>query len=250
VGLSVFPPARRVNDRCATPTNSQQRYGYDTFHPWYVPSSLVPGMYSVGSLVNDYLVQSSNGWILNGSSSLIGFIGTSLANPGCIRGAGTTSYSNAIEEAQHELEVRGRGDVQDVIVFLSDGAANTTPRFLPSYLDTPTVRPYMQLHPCAAGMAVADNVKGKGTIIYTIGYDLNGMGTDPENCKLYPSGSNDSTITAQDAIEAMATDPDGAGPEEPNFYNKPDPGKLNIIFTRIAADLARPAARLIDDDTQ
>ena len=68
------------------------------------------------------------------------------------------------------------------------------------------------------------------------------MGTDPENCKLYPSGNNDSTITAWDAIRAMASDP-------ANFYNKPNPGQLNSIFTRIAADLARPAARLIDDNT-
>ena len=40
----------------------------------------------------------------------------------------------------------------------------------------------------------------------------------------------------------MATDP-------ANFYNKPNPGQLNTIFTRIAADLSRPAARLIDDNT-
>ena len=42
---------------------------------------------------------------------------------------------------------------------------------------------------------------------------------------------------------AIATDAD-------NFYNKPDPGQLNTIFTRIAADLQRPAARLIDDGLQ
>jgi hypothetical protein len=41
---------------------------------------------------------------------------------------------------------------------------------------------------------------------------------------------------------AMASDPT-------NFYNKPNPGQLNTIFTRIAADLQRPASRLIDDNT-
>ena len=44
-----------------------------------------------------------------------------------------------------------------------------------------------------------------------------------------------------DTIRQIASEPD-------NFYNKPDPGQLNTIFTRIAADLQQPAARLIDDD--
>jgi hypothetical protein len=33
-----------------------------------------------------------------------------------------------------------------------------------------------------------------------------------------------------------------------NFYNKPNPGELNQIFTRIAADISAPSARLIDND--
>jgi hypothetical protein len=241
VGLAVFPPARNRNNLCATPTSGGARYGYDSYWPEWItdPQRRTPAVYAVGSMVYDYLVESQGSWILNPSSSLIGFIGTSLANPGCIQGAGTTSYSNAIEEAQHELGRNGRGDVQDVIVFLSDGAANTTPRFMPSYIDTATMRQ----HPCGAGVAAANAAKGGGTIIYSIGYDLNGMGTDPENCKLYPSGANDGSMTAQDAIEAIASTPD-------NFYNKPDPGKLNRIFTQIAADLQRPAARLIDDDLE
>ena len=180
---------------------------------------------------------------LNPTSSLIQKIGTGIGgNVGCVAGAGTTSYSNAVDEAQHELEIRGRGDVQDVIIFLSDGAANTTPRHLPAYANSQTMRD----RPCAAGVAVANNVKGRGTIIYTIGYDLNGAGTDFENCKLYPSGANDGSLTAWDAIRAMAsTDDDG----RPLFFNKPTPGDLGPIFTRIAADLQRPAARLIDDNT-
>jgi hypothetical protein len=242
VGLAVFPPARTRGNLCATPTNSGSRYGYDMYWPEWTATTLVPGVYAIGSIVSDYLVQSGGSWILNPSSSLVQRIG-------CVTGAGTTSYSNSIEEAQHELEQHGRGDVQDVVIFLSDGAANTTPRFIPEYLSDANDR-YYRAHPCRAGMAVADNVKAKGTIIYTIGYDLNGMGTDPENCKLYPSGANDGSVTAQEAMEAMATDPDGSGPADPNFYNKPDPGKLNRIFTQIAADLQRPAARLIDDDLE
>jgi Flp pilus assembly protein TadG len=235
VGLAVFPPALNRSNLCTTPQSGSQRYGYDTYFPEWIPDTQrpprTPGIHAIGSLVQDYLVKSGSSWILNPSSSLIQRIN-------CVTGNGTTSYSNSMEEAQHELERNGRGNVDDVIVFLSDGAANTTPRFLPSYIDNANNR----LHPCGAGVNVATNVKGKGTIVYTIGYDLNGSGTDYENCKLYPSGSNDSTITAWDAIRAMASDP-------ANFYNKPNPGQLNTIFTRIAADLSRPAARLIDDNT-
>ena len=46
-----------------------------------------------------------------------------------------------------------------------------------------------------------------------------------------------------DAIEQIATDLD-------HYYEKPNPGQLNTIFTQIAADLQRPAARLIDDGLQ
>ena len=128
--------------------------------------------------------------------------------------------------------------MQDVIVFLSDGAANTMPRRVPDYVDTPADR----ARPCQSGVKAAAMVKASGTIVYTIGYDLNGFGTDYERCRNGPSGE-DEGITAFDAMKQIAT-------QEDHFYNKPDPGQLNTIFTRIAADLQRPAARLIDDGLQ
>jgi hypothetical protein len=45
---------------------------------------------------------------------------------------------------------------------------------------------------------------------------------------------------AYDAIRAIATSP-------AHFYNKPDPGQLNTIFTQIAIDLAGSRGRLIDN---
>jgi Flp pilus assembly protein TadG len=236
VGLSVFPPAYNDQSRCVTPTNGAQRFGYDTYFPYWIPApgGQTPGLYAIVSLEDDYLVPNgSGGWGLasTSQSALIDKID-------CVEAAGTTSYANAIEEAQHELEAHGRGDVQDVIVFLSDGAANTTPRWVPDYLDTPQWRS----RPCGAGVEAARMAKNAGTIIYSIGYDLNGFGTDYEQCR-QPNGQLEGGITAYDAIRAIATDFD-------NFYLKPDPGQLNSIFTRIAADLQRPAARLIDDGLQ
>jgi hypothetical protein len=150
----------------------------------------------------------------------------------------STSYSNAIAEAQHELDEHGRGNVQDVIVFLSDGAANVTPRRVPDYIDTSQDR----ARPCGSGIKAAAQVKARGTVVYTIGYDLNGFGTDYERCR-HPVSLEDEGITAYDAMKQIAT-------AEDHFYNKPDPGQLNTIFIRIAADLQRPAARLIDDGLQ
>jgi hypothetical protein len=257
VGLSAFPPVidRSFVARCPTPNGYRpwtgtsnpnpppnnldgRRYAYDARWPeWNPPQGATPSIYAIASLTNDYLTQFPTGWDLNGGSALVQRLG-------CAGGAGTTQYANGVEEAKHELEVHGRGDVQDVVIFLSDGAANTTPRDLPSYMDTP----YNRLHPCAAGVAAANNVKARNTLVYTIGYDLNGSGTDYENCKLYPSGSNDGSITAWDAIRSMASTTCGRG-DEPCFFNKPNPGDLGPIFTRIAADLQRPASRLIDDNT-
>jgi Flp pilus assembly protein TadG len=237
VGLAVLPPARNRSNLCATPTSGGARYGYDSYWPEWIPDTRVPpgtpAIYAIGSMVNDYLTPGPTGYVLNPSSSL-------LQRLGCVQGNGTTSYSNSIEEAQHELERNGTGGVQDVIIFLSDGAANSTPRHMPSYIDNA----YNRLHPCAAGVAAANNAKGKGTIIYSIGYDLDGMDGAYEACRLYPSFNVDGTTTAYSAIRSIASEPD-------NFYNMdiPDRRRLLLIFTRIAADLQRPAARLIDDNT-
>ena len=245
VGLAVFPPAYNNNSRCVTPTNSAQRYGYDTWWPSWTtgPGGQTPGLYAIASLEDDYLVPNTNGpgYVLaSGSQSAL------VDKINCVEAAGTTSYVNAIQEAQHELEDHGRGDVQDVIIFISDGAANTAPRWMST--DTELYR----TRPCNAGKRAAALAKAAGTVIYSIGYDLNGFGTDYEQCRIYnpapaiPGGGTNGAlegITSYDAIRDIATDYD-------NFYNQPNPEKLNFIFTRIAADLQRPAARLIDVDLQ
>lgn len=113
-----------------------------------------------------------------------------------------------------------------MIIFLSDGAAN--------YGGTwhPAGSPY-RTTPCRQGITSSNIAKTAGTTVYTIGYDLNGSGTDPEQCTDTPS------ITSLAAMQAIASAPD-------TFYNKPDPGQLNTIFARIAADIFR-TAQLIDD---
>ena len=87
----------------------------------------------------------------------------------------------------------GRGNVQDVIVFLGDGAANSSPMNLATghWTDNPT----NQQRPCGTTVQSAQRVKDQGTVVYTIGYDLNGAGTDlralPQaGCKRSPAGEH------------------------------------------------------------
>ncbi len=114
------------------------------------------------------------------------------------------------------------------MIFLSDGAAN--------YGGTwhPASSPY-RTNPCRQGITSANLAKNAGTTVYTIGYDLNGSGTDPEQC----SGRDRHYVLEGNAGHRLLASHD-------TFYNKPDPGQLNTIFTTIAADIFR-TAQLIDD---
>ena len=262
VGLAVFPPARNqsaVTSCPNRPASGSQYYGYDAWWPnwgWTPPGS--PSYYTIVSLSNDYLVpgMTPGSWMANSGSWMFQSIGMpGSGNGGCIQGEGTTHYASAVEEAQYELGRNGRGDVQDVIVFLSDGAANTSPTRLPATTLTGGIRRTWRDRPCGAGVQAAANAKAGGVIVYTIGYDLDAGSAAPERCRRpdtngHMNGSNpvESGYDAYTAIQAMASAQCGDG-DEPCFYNKPDPGSLNTIFTRIAADLQRPAARLIDDST-
>jgi Flp pilus assembly protein TadG len=239
-------PARNFNGRF---------YAIAAYWPSWIPDPLgsTPAHYTVAPLEQNYLVRSGTSWILNPSSNLVQRID-------CAGAEGSTTYALAIEEAQRQLDRNGDGNVQDVIVFLGDGAANSSSMNVPT--GHWTNNPSNQARPCGTAVESAQRSKDRGTIVFTIGYDLNGEGTDYERC-LRPdaNGRQQASIpanyeacgtwgcTAYDAIRAMATDPDGPGTDPPFFYNKPNPGQLNTIFTRIAADLQRPAARLIDDDT-
>lgn len=209
VGLGVLPPATSVGNRCASPST------------WNYNSRTA--VYNVVQLSSDY---AKNG-VLNTSSQLVSTVN-------CQRGGGRTAYADALEHAQRELDRGGRSDVQDVIVFLSDGAANIGPTFYP------TTSPYRR-QPCRQGVSSAAGIKGRGTIIYSIGYDLDALDGGANKCTSYTGASEQPFITAYQAISQIASRPD-------TFYNKPSPGQLKTIFTQIAADMSRGSSALIDND--
>lgn len=210
VGLAALPPATARSQRCSTPATS----AYDSRSSPYV---LVP-------LSDDY---SRSDGRLNTSSDLVRTID-------CQRGGGRTAYANALEAAQAELDASGRPDVKDLIVFLSDGAANIGPTYYS------TTSPYRR-RPCAQGVASAADIKARGTIIYSIGYDLDALDGGANECQSYTGARESPSITAYSALQQIASGPN-------TFYDKPSPGQLRTIFTDIAADIAKGTSALIDND--
>jgi hypothetical protein len=177
-------------------------------------------------LSHDY---STNG-VLNTGSQLVSTINCQQAN-------GETSYATAIEKAQAELDLHGRANVRKVIVFFSDGAANRGPGYLS------TSSPYRKT-PCHQGVTSAGTVKGRGTIVYSIGYDLDAVNGGANQCRsLSSSGPLEvPAITAYQALQQIASNAQ-------SFYNQPTPGQLNTLFSQVAADIQRGSAGLIDNAT-
>lgn len=210
VGLAGLPPASSRSRRCSTPDTN-----------WYNSRS---SPYVLVPLSQDY---TRTGGGLNTNSDLVRTID-------CQRGGGRTAYADALEAAQAELDRNGRPDVKDLIVFLSDGAANIGPTYYPS------TSPYRR-QPCRQGVTSAGVIKARGTIIYSIGYDLDALNGGANECQSYTGADESPAITAYSALQQIASGPN-------TFYDKPTPGQLRTIFTDIAADIAKGTSALIDND--
>jgi Flp pilus assembly protein TadG len=204
VGLAILPPATSLASRCTTGADAN----YDSVNSKYL---VVP-------LSNDFKVNGA----INNSSNLVQTIN-------CQTAGGSTHYSLAIQAAQAELSAHGRPGVQKVIVFLTDGAANTGPHFFsPGNIEL--------TRPCQSGVNSAAAAKAAGTWVYTIGYSIGG-----DICqKDRQAGAESPAITPDQALSQMASGPS-------NYYVRPDTGQLNTIFTQIAADISSGSSRLVDD---
>jgi Putative Flp pilus-assembly TadE/G-like len=245
------------SDACAAPTSGNNYYGLDAWAPWwqtgsgsayqgqdrafYVVSSLSDDDVD-GNPNDDYVVKDANGiWDLNPSSPLV----STLA---CIKSGGSTSYSLAIDEAQHELTAHGRPDVQDVIVFFSDGGANSTQDVAAGYWTDSTPWP---TRPCGQGVEASKRLPSD-TAVYSIGYNLENQTANSQRCqKPGTSGHQDNNqpkevcqtwgCTPQEALKAIASKPE-------NFYYTADANQLKTLFQRVAGDVLTNASRLVDND--
>ena len=214
VGLAVFPPAQSLSRACNAPTDSD----YNSTSSPYV---LVP-------LSNDYATSAGR---LNNSSSLVSTIN-------CLQAAGRTSYASAIEQAQAELNAHGRPEARHVIIFFSDGAANIGPTYYPAE------SPYRK-QPCHQGVSSAGAAKVGGTIVYSIGYDLNAEDGGANICR----NGNDYEQPEQPAISAYSALRQVAS-SAGDFYQEPNAGDLSNVYLEIAADLARGTSSLIGNDAE
>ncbi len=211
VGLVVLPPAPSLSQACGPAAT------YADSTPAYL---LVP-------LTNTYATKLGQ---LNPSSQLVSTVD-------CVQAGGSTAYAMALDIAQSELDKDGRPNVQDVIIILSDGAANDGPRYLP-----PT-SPY-RTNPCRQADAIAGASKARNVLMYSIGYDLGGAGADW--CYAGPgavvNGQNVGGQKEQPPIHAWEALSAIASPG--NYYSEPDPTSLVGIFDAISADIAAGTSRL------
>ena len=120
-----------------------------------------------------------------------------------------------------------------MIVFLSDGAANTGPLYYAA--DSPYL-----LRPCQQGIWSSQTIAAAGTAVFSIGYDLEHDRCQGETKATQARAPEQGGITAASALPQIASSPS-------NFYDKPTPGQLNTIFTSIASDILQGTSRLVDD---
>ena len=212
VGLAVLPPSSSMATKCDKPPNTAS-YDDPT-----APYLLVP-------LSNDY----KTGNVLNTGSNLVSTIN-------CVKANGNTAYANAIDAAQAELVKDGRVGTQKIIVFLSDGAANTGPLYYPAS------SPYL-LTPCHQGITSSQAAHAAGTSVYSIGYDVG-----HDRCQKEIKGppvSRVNEVPAIDGLQALQ----GIASDPTQFFNQPNAAQLNTAFSAVANDILHGTSRLVDDNT-
>ncbi len=152
-----------------------------------------------------------------------------------MKAGGDTAYATAIEKAQAQLSTNGRANVEHVIIFFSDGAANIGPTYYPAS------SPY-RMTPCHQGVTSAGVVKATGTIIYSIGYDLNATGANVCRYNGFTGPLEKPSITATAALQSIAS-------STSDFYVEPSDGDLGNVYLAIAADFSQGSSALVDNNT-
>lgn len=236
IGLVAFPPGNGGNVCTFTPKSTDgPTTDYDAYPNGYL---LVP-------LSTDYKTSATSP--LNSGSALVSAVN-------CIRANGTTATAAAIDKAQATLATNREPDVQDVIIFFTDGEANYG-RCIDSNNDQiceNNSSPYRST-PCRQAVTSAAAATAAGTWVYGIAYDTgsvqcwgwrsSGTGYDGRSCNKRNGFqfrcAESPSITAYSTVQQIASD-------STKFFNQPNPGDLTAIFKRIADDLSGP--RLVDDD--
>jgi len=133
---------------------------------------------------------------------------------------GRTNIGDAVYTAQAELNSNGRSDAVHVMVVLSDGVANErhSGGSCTTWPSSPTACTDDAINQAAAA-------KNAGTVMYTIGLNLDGVGA------VHGQAVED---LARSVLQTMASAPS-------NYYESPDSSDLQGIFTNIGGILANAA---------
>lgn len=197
IGLSVTPSVH-PSDPC------------DTVETWNDVMTWLP----VG-LSSDYATSPG---VLNPSSNLVKEASCiDLAGSGDVPGP-HTDLAEPVRAAMNELRDHGRPAAKQGIILETDGAANV-------FADPAAASAMGALGPCDYAYKIAQQAKGLGIEIFTIGYGVD------ENCTRDASNSPWYNKPATQLLLQMATDAS-------HFYNQPKTQDLDPVFQAIGVQLA------------
>jgi Flp pilus assembly protein TadG len=210
-----------------------------TAHP-YIPSSPCPAFpssvpysattsYQIGSIAFDNTYNDNKGNLIDMSPMVLAVGDSSVLKTGCIRNLGGqgTYYADAIQKAQSALTANGNSGLQNVIIFLSDGAATATPK----------QTSFSTTKECSAGVTNANSATSSGTWVYAIAYDSptssssSGCPGDIPPCTAMQEIASDPTKF----FSTGGSPPSCILPTSPNTYSS-----LSTAFLQLAHTLLQP----------
>ena len=151
-------------------------------------------------------------------------------------GAGHTNLGDPLDAAREMLQMQGRTDVPDVLIFMTDGEANQPDTLLPcNYLNNK-----------------ATIAKTAGQTVYTIGYGVAGARCTRDTSGTFRNAYASTNLARASTDGTTATDdvPGGCGPNENTdgdyYFCESGSGDLEPVFRQVvAATLGH--SRLIED---
>jgi hypothetical protein len=211
---------------------------------------------SASSVNNDwYPLGSDNSYL---AAPLTSSFATIESDVRCMSAGGSTSYRQALIAAETMLTQNARPGAQKVIVFETDGAANTVPdsdyaqpdSFLSiggnSYVVTGKQASAASgvdiATPCGSAVTYAASIAAT-TAIYTVGYELSGDDTCYQAPHLAAMGRGstagyrdvmESGTTAESALSEIASETSG------QYFEQENGSQLDQTFAAVASDFASP----------
>jgi Flp pilus assembly protein TadG len=230
VGLMVFPGLTGTSQVSKEYDCSNSNPSISAYNLGPNP---VPPTYTIIPLSGDYRTSDSSA--LNTSSNFVMAMGgkancTGLAAVGGVQ----TFYAGVINAAQAALVASGRANVPNVIIFLSDGDANSN-----------SLSGYSTHNQCQQAIGAATAAKSANTIIYTVAYGASSAGCSTDGGNLTPCQTMRQIATSDAQFYSDSTASANSGQCSDASHN--NLSGLSAIFQAIAGSLAK--GRLISNST-